>query len=489
MSAENWREVLLRDEIVRCSESIINHALKLEQALDFPNDAPKHYARLVGGTANTIRSHVTDIPPSSLQNVNVLLRELWGILRNAERSRISSTPWSMIQALEEFCRTCVDDTDTSFLIRPQWTRNYSVQVFEWVSKLRTLTYAFRCFPIEEWEQKASACGPKGSLRKIYTVSFPRMERNNVLLHSAFGHEIGHILSESKVQFAFKNAWINEEENFKRIFRVEAMKREPQTEGQGELFRSAVEDRISERVSSDLSVARLMIVQALRELCADAVGFHLFGTAAFAAYAEIAACVDMDARPTGRNDYYPPWRFRLRMIGDQITEQLDRDGNPISVEGSMLVPFIEWLREVIEDANLKSDMRGINADLVTKHSYDFVNRLFPSLRASVIGSLPSTAREPYDIVEQAPILHELLKKLEDGIPPNEIGAWPNTEPATLANVLNAGWAFKLYKCIGNPNEPVNETCDRLCLLLLKSIESAFVHKKFKDRLASGEPDQL
>ncbi|MBX3180289.1 MAG: hypothetical protein KF886_23305 [Candidatus Hydrogenedentes bacterium] len=481
MKETNWCEVLLRNEVVRCSQKIANHALKLEQALDFPNEAPEYYARLVGGTAKTIHSHAADIPPDLLQKANIFLRDLWGILRNAERSRISATPWSMIQSLEEFCRQCVDGSDTSFLIRPQWTRNYSVQVDEWVSKLRNLILAFRCFPINEWEQNTDACDPNGPIRKIYTISFPRMERNNVLLHSALGHEIGHIVSETHVQSTFKSAWLQEEREFKKAFEDDAKRRDPISGSEGELFKSAIEDRISERVSSDLSVARNLIVQAFRELCADAVGFHLFGPAAFAAYSEIAACADLDARPMRRNEYYPPWRFRLRTVGNQIIDQLDRNKTHSKLEEPMLSPFVEWLRVVIEFSRHETDMRSIDADIVTRYSYQFVNRHFPILRAKVIENLPDAVRFPYDIVSQSSKILELLKRLEQGVPPNEIGSWPDTMPAALADILNAGWAFKFYKASSNPTEPMNEVCDNLCLLLLKSIESSFVQNKYQNHL--------
>jgi hypothetical protein len=106
-------------------------------------------------------------------------------------------------------------------------------------------------------------------------------------------------------------------------------------------------------------------RALEELISDLVGYFLFGAGAVFALAEVATTDIWDNLPSAQNDYYPPWRFRLREIlrlalADGLrTAVIELDGgDPIA---SIRAASVKRLEDLERIASVTTDLEAIEAD--------------------------------------------------------------------------------------------------------------------------------
>src|SRR5207248_6529778 len=119
----------------------------------------------------------------------LLTKTLGARLRYIEGASIERTPWSMVHAVQELAQGLLDKT-TALIIRPQWHYNYGgVDVIEeWRSDLNQEADIREVFDAAEWNAIV-----EGLPKNFYVLSFPGLERDNVLLHVSMGHEIGHLV--------------------------------------------------------------------------------------------------------------------------------------------------------------------------------------------------------------------------------------------------------------------------------------------------------
>ena len=75
-------------------------AQEISAGQDFPNDTPILLCKIVQHTAHVVAQHLPAAPPDRLDHVAYVLREMAQQLRYAERSRITQTPWSMVEDVE-----------------------------------------------------------------------------------------------------------------------------------------------------------------------------------------------------------------------------------------------------------------------------------------------------------------------------------------------------------------------------------------------------
>src|SRR5436305_13354536 len=67
--------------------------------------------------------------------------------------------------------------------------------------------------------------------RIYCISFPRLERLNVLLHASWGHEVGHILSQGWTQRHFNRFWLSIESAVTQACKNELQRQKAPTQDQ------------------------------------------------------------------------------------------------------------------------------------------------------------------------------------------------------------------------------------------------------------------
>lgn len=456
------REAIQRSELRRHAESLVKLANSIGQAEDFPTATAAAFCTLVSKTAEYIAEKLPNAPVGQLLHVHTLLAELGQHLRYPERSRIDQTPWSMVQATEQFLQAHVG-SDCKFIIRPQWNYNYSI-IGEFVGVYRSLINAQNSWlSVADWELKVGAIAQQ----RIYCLAFPRVERMNVLLHVNWGHEVGHILASEWIKAHFGTLW--------------------------QQARPAIEAKIRTHISANATASGLQIAalvanftksikdlaeSGLKELISDAIGAHLFGPATLASLVEFSSRFVMDASPLHCNGY-PPWRYRLRLaiecIVPDIKDALKMSPPPI------LKMYGDWCEDWSKETIPTPDQTAIDSDIRTQEAYGLIKTNWQTIKNQVVSLLPQDRQQPYLISKRLDALGELANRISHNIPPNETGTWPTYTAASLADVWNASWAYKIYQ-FKNVSEPdYSESLETLFLLTLKAIEASFVRSTFASHL--------
>ena len=471
-SKGDWRVSILRRELVRHATGLVQLAGKLEEAEDYPTETAVSFCKLIRCTSALVAAKLDSAPLEKLPYINAILRMMGEHLRFAERSRIEQTPWSMIQSTEAFLKQHTPE-GCCFILRPQWSYNYSIRG-PFVETLRAWFASLGDWmPLSELETALSDVAKS----RIYCVSFPRVERMNVLMHVNWGHEVGHILASDWLQRRFADYWAKKEASIKgRIVRYYD---DANLTPQEELLKTIYIDKY---VSTAMKETMELTQSGLRELISDFVGAHLLGPASLACLGEYSARYDLDANPL-RCGYYPPWRMRLRLIAEVLDADLvEKDvfaGN--SECRPIILPYINFLHQVRELGASDKDKIEIGADIRTKEAYNLIEQLWPTVKAEVLITLPKGSQTPYHLKSHLHTINELALRLRDGITPNETGAWPDTTPALLADIWNAAWAYSRLRLSDDSNWVTPNNFDDLFRLVLKAMEVSYVHTTYGPEL--------
>jgi len=462
-SESTWLDSRLRISLGRHSRALSQLAGELEFASDYPTETPRKLALLIRLIADIVSENLANATADNLAHVDKLLRDLGLHLRLVERSRISHTPWSMIESTEDFLQSHLGNK-TNFIIRPRWSYNYSI-VGEFTSSLTQELKAFDWIPDESIEQAI----PPDSREPIFCISFPRVEKLNPLLHANWGHELGHIIAIRWDKDNFHNIWQRVEQSFANAIRRDIEQNPPNIPN--DLFRNYMIDQmILSRTKETCNILR----DGLSELISDAIGFHLFGPASLLAASEFAIRWGLDTNPLSAGNY-PPWRYRLRLLCKQLSPDFNILTNHISEEpGSTLLPLARRLHDLQQLCNDQTDINSIQSDIRTRLTYDFIDQNFESIKDSCIRLLPDHTRSQYHLSDKLVVIEGLIERLQTGLPPNETGTPPSPTPACLPDILNASWShyISLSDALDSQND-YNEFL-RLTRLTLKAIESSFFY---------------
>jgi hypothetical protein len=477
-SEEYWRDDILRRQLrLRCNV-VRNLAQNLKHGGDFPTHTPERLCDLISHSVSLITKYLDVTPYEHLAYVNLFLCLVAEHLRFVERSRVAHTPWSMIQATEQFLARQVGIA-SHFILRPQWSCNYSLSG-EFIQYHRTAVGSMSWIPPEEWEE---GLGDLGLVNKqIYCIAFPRIERLNALLHANWGHELGHIFAARWVQGKFGQLWAEEEGQIKARMQKAIEERFPQLPDQALFRRVVVDQRVSGLASTAMRAAR----QGLTELICDAIGLHLFGPAALAASIEFSAGLSLDESPTDC-DMYPPWRYRLRLMfracqDDFAGRTLRIGGKEVAYPGPVMDAFCKWLGGVERVVAQDSDRAVLSQDMAIREAYDLISGKWETIRAEALGMLPGSPQKPYRLTERIQTIENLVDKLEHDIPPSEVGVWPHTSTASFEDIINAAWVFKANKLTQDKEWGSVRNIEKLYKLILKAIEAGFVQSTFGPKLA-------
>jgi len=473
-----WREKILRRSLPVSAELLARLAAKLEQGEDFPTDTPPKLCRVISAFARIIAKYLPQTPADQLQHVGHLLTDVAAHLRFAERSRMTQTPWSMVQATEAFLKRHVGDTH-HFLIRPQWTFNYGI-VGDFPQVYRTELGALSWIPLSEWEKLIGL----DSDQKIFCISFPRSERLNAIWHVSWGHELGHILVREWLQDEFDKLWRLEDGKIRTEIEKELSRNPPQFIAP--LFKDTfIKSIAAQQTKQAMEIAR----QGLEELICDAVGVHLLGPAVLAFVCEFSARFSPDESPL-RCGSYPPWRYRIRLMVEACKEDFEprtviHDGRKFQYPGPEAHHYIDWLKEASSFVSTNKDKEILEGNIVTREAYRVIETNLRMGINQTLGHLRTPIAQ-YRLHDRIMAINDLVQKLKKRLPPNEVGTWPHASPARLEDILNAAWAFRVAKCTTDPKWGTPDDHEEMFRLVLKAIEASYVHSTFGPKLANGEP---
>jgi hypothetical protein len=416
-------------QLVTKSRSTQTAVGRLEE-LHFPSPNPLRLAHLIRNLCAALAEHILARYQAGVRSKDDFadqvrfaidaLRQLGAHLRLVERAATRQTPWSLVQPLERLGQQL--HPDSYFIIRPQWSYNYSIQ--ELVSAYRG--YFASALPVAALDQ-AFSVGPEGAVSNLYVVGFPYIERLSVLMHSLFGHELGHPVE--KEYFRQENVGAYLPRLNQEVALALNAPPDPQTWDLGTLSQFVrVRDRVRETRR-----------RALAELICDLVGVNLFGPAALFATEELALSMSLDAADADPpSAHYPPWRFRLRSIAEELSEAWVED---FLSAGGFSGATTEAVRGKMQSlralAARDNDRALLSANPETRIAYELVEAALPRVRRFVRQHLENRGFR-MDALKGATNAR-LLERLANWIPPDACIVDGREEPAaSIGCILNVGW---------------------------------------------------
>lgn len=219
-------------------------------------------------------------------------------------------------------------------------------------------------------------------------------------------------------------------------------------------------------------------RALEELISDLVGYFLFGAGAVFALADVATTDIWDSLPSPQNDFYPPWRFRLREIlrlalADDLPAALVAlDGDdPIAAIRAASVKRVQDLQQI---ASATADLQAIDADEQLKRSYQDVTEVLKDSVVFIAKQLDSVRYPRSNLSTSIP---PLLSRLALGIPPDDFDA----SAGDFRLAMTAGWLYRLAR-LPIPHNAArsweSDDDDTLNRLVLKGVESIQLNSEFR-----------
>ena len=465
MDEQVWKEVIRRRELGRQALHVSDLAAHIGVSEDFITPTPKILAKLIESISDLLFESIGAAPEIDLPTVNFFLGQIASHLRYVDRARVAQTPWSLVQPADVFLNRHIEK-GTHFIIRPQWSYNYSLMGDFWDYYGRALAN-WSWFPLAKLNDAMTEIG-FGLNDRIFCISFPRVERNNVLMHCLWGHEFGHILAGKWMDQEFGDYWAKAEPAIRDRIHIDVKSKAGPVDP---LFENYVFDEMtSSQLANTMKIAR----DGLTEIICDYIGVHLFGPTAVAASIEFAARFELDTSPLDGGNY-PPWRYRLRLQLEHCNSDFLED-EAIDYPGPALRLFIDWLLEAKVIVSDKKEKRIIDANIVTREAYQFIETSWPEVSKAMVDLLPESSKNPYRLRDRFARLEKLVQRLEDGIPPNEVRNLA-MEPSSLEDVLTSGWIRKISGIHKQGSDGTIFDVDSLELLVLKGCESSFVQAEW------------
>lgn len=312
-------------------------------------------------------------------------------------------------------------------------------------------------------------------KPIKLILFPRIERDNVLTHAIFGHELGHPIATE-----FLSAEVSDPTYSTAQTAIQQ---------QIDAYVAGMPDAASLTPAQTLDRVTLMFKgvlelrkRALEELISDAVGILLFGPSAFFAMFEVLWVGNWDSPPQ-HDGWYPPSRMRVRLalqlLDDlgwpQAIDQMQAD--PIA--GAYAKAALAFLTEGRNLVAAATDEQAIAAEPVLKIAYDWMRG---SLPAALIFSKERVDAVSYKAATIAD-LPGLLERLRIGVPPNELGNPLEPRSVDYRSALLAAWTFKLRGLSPSSTEPLSEReTERLNQNTLRAVEYIILQDDYRKATA-------
>jgi len=386
-----------------------------------------------------------------LRVLDLQVKEFAAHIRYVESARTTQLPWQVIPSFEKLVELL--RPRGKVMLRPMWRYNYVTIV----SNIRDL-YLAELQPYEYYipnvDVESNIVDPLGEA--FHIISFPALERNNILLHSVIGHELGHLLATELVE-SVKNPFLTEVRD--RIVQVTDSDLAKNSTVTATSPRQLKRDRAN-LLTKNIKSCLTYFERAAEEIVADAVGAILFGPAAVFSIFDVAVQNEFDSEPTSRNNYYPPWRRRIREIlrvADNVAPSLL---NAQSTLFLMQSPGI--LQKRAKDLNLNSDSRAnlVNSRITTLREIAAVTTDESVIAKNSLAEIAYTALQPYldkcvneiqsKLGEHAfkegqvrGTLPSLIERLDAGVTPNAEHDMPSHKFSRvgLVDVLNSAWYHK------------------------------------------------
>jgi hypothetical protein len=312
-------------------------------------------------------------------------------------------------------------------------------------------------------------------KNMAVFHFPYGERDNVLLHTAFFHEIGHQLDLAILGISNRvvSEYLSKKDNELRESLGKAL--EPvlrDTFGGVERAQHSLDDENAALIREELTKqVQLVLWTWSREFCADLIATRILGPAYALVIVTSPTLLD---NLTVHAPSHPATLMRLRKILELLSNPdagdfLGTCGHALTTAGIGKL-LEEWKARcaAADYGALKWQPRlPLASKDIPSLAVRFADELANQILAEVIRATAESAYQPEDY--RADVAN-LLPKLESGITINEqINHAARTHtPSGIASVLNVGWA-----CFLKDNSVAGRA--RLSGLIRKSVETSHIQR--------------
>jgi hypothetical protein len=349
-----------------------------------------------------------------------------------EKARSDEVPWSLVPSIEQLAQQLLPGY--SVLITTTPDMNYMVG----------------------W-------GPN-----LVTIYLPKLHRANGFLHVLIGHEFFHPIV---VDF-FKTELTTVKPKLRDDCKVYLAKLGYPTD----LF-------FPQRLDACLSHALAQWEKGLTELMCDMGAAAVFGPSALWTISGFAATQSLNSPPTPENQYYPPWRLRLKTIHDYIVQMDDGITNINHLSGALqaagLVKHSELLSRcfAIESESFTvNDLAGDPMRELTVKVYEHIEESMDAAREFVAKAASKFPKSWSKTLDEIP---SLIGRLALSVPPSEliVSGKQESKTASLTAIITACWIERLVLEESNRLDLIEFR--RLCRLMLKAIEDAELKRAFSE----------
>ena len=277
---------------------------------------------------------------------------------------------------------------------------------------------------------------------FHIIAFPALERTNIILHCLLGHELGHLLANRFLTDERRTAFVQSimtdlEEQSKR----DLEKAEQQF---GPLFRDQLKDQV---LTMWAELAGTIWTRALQELLSDVVGALLFGPATLFSSWEMGLFQGFDVPPTAGNNFYPPWRLRIRTVAGVCQEATPFFPVPATVfrsadRNERAVRVNDRIDYILGIAAGDADIKVIGADPLTRLCYEALPKTIGEATNYFLNDCGLKAmRLSAESLHHA--LPPLIERLDHWLPPNAVEDDPLAAvPADIAEIINTAWYVRM-----------------------------------------------
>lgn len=387
--------------------------------------------------------------------LSLFLSQLHILMEEIKTVEMSDVPVELLPFLQQIMEKY--DKDSMIYLRPTKEYNYAhISLLDFIYNTARKNLGYE----------------KENHKRISRICFPLSEKNNVLLHCIFSHEIGHYFNE---KFLILDGLIPTLKiDTKILMEIIEIKKKQMAETKkvvdGKPVTLALFVEIEEMRAEFAEKYTKVMANWLKELIADAIGASLLGPAFFFSLVELASS------SSTYGDYWdshPPLFLRIVVI----LSVLDNLGYSKNFEK------FSKIHDKIKG------LRSLSSSLLEKEESDLELRLLKSSIKPVLSKLIKETNihiSPiYDLTEVDKEITELIKLTKNLIPPNEIILRQERKsyPANPVAILNASWIVKLeyiedlYNLL-NANTVIDKYRTRVILNehTLKALELTDIHSK-------------
>ena len=436
----------MRDRVNHLANGLLSRLNEISIS-EYPNETPRQLVGLVNKIINKVKEYAAETSNTRLLSLMADLLKSYGVLlRYLDNANTEQTPRALTGMLEWMYAKL--DLNQTLLACPQSVYNYSI-----VDLLDVLKVTSRNLLTNEDANKIF-----GNTPPINHISFPRIERDNILLHVIFGHEIGH---------PFADRYLSQEDigDNNTVFQNQLKK---------------VTELVDQEISKSLDPTRNFLKEVdirqrlvgqvieirrkgLQELLSDAVSVQVFGPSAIFAAREIFMTSNFDTVPQTK-PWYPPNRYRLRSM-IQLARKLGQ-WDALKESAAQISGTLQHLENIVEQ---HSDMDEMSKEPFVHIAYKWLEEVLDDAVSYTLNLTRAAAYEPSKIRTEVP---ELLCRVPLNIPPSETGFATKPTPVDWRSSILSSWIYR-YSRMGEDNFDAK----KLLNITRKAVEHVFLREKF------------